>query len=64
MRPDVVAAILERVSQIWTHANDFEVTLEANPSSVEARRFSGFADAGVNRVSLGVQSLRDNDLRR
>lgn len=64
MKPDVVAAILQRVHEIWTPANDLEVTLEANPGSVEAARFSGFAEAGVNRVSLGVQSLRDEDLRR
>lgn len=64
MKPEIVAAILERVQSLWTPANDLEVTLEANPGSVEAGRFSGFADAGVNRVSLGVQSLRDEDLRR
>lgn len=64
MKPEIVAAILERVQSLWTPANDFEVTLEANPGSVESGRFSGFADAGVNRVSLGVQSLRDVDLRR
>jgi oxygen-independent coproporphyrinogen-3 oxidase len=64
MKPEIVAAILERVQSLWTPANDLEVTLEANPGSVEAGRFSGFADAGVNRVSLGVQSLRAEDLRR
>ena len=45
-------------------ANDLEVTLEANPTSVEAGRFAGYADAGVNRVSLGVQALNDADLQR
>jgi oxygen-independent coproporphyrinogen-3 oxidase len=45
-------------------ANDLEVTLEANPTSVEAGRFAGYAQAGVNRVSLGVQALNDGDLRR
>lgn len=64
MAPEIVAAILERVRQSWTVANDLEVTLEANPSSVEAGRFAGYAEAGVNRVSLGIQALNDVDLRR
>ncbi|MGK7753130.1 MULTISPECIES: radical SAM family heme chaperone HemW [unclassified Roseovarius] len=64
MQPKVVGAIIERACRIWTPANDIEITLEANPGSVEADRFSRFAEAGVNRVSLGVQSLRDGDLRR
>lgn len=64
MEPDVVAAILERVGQLWTPANDQEITLEANPTSVEAGRFRAYADAGVNRVSMGLQSLRAEDLRR
>jgi len=45
-------------------ANDVEITLEANPGSVEAGRFRGYADAGVNRISMGVQALNDDDLRR
>jgi putative oxygen-independent coproporphyrinogen III oxidase len=64
MEPALVAAILERVRATWRCTNDWEVTLEANPGSVEAGRFRGFRDAGVNRVSLGVQALRDSDLRR
>jgi oxygen-independent coproporphyrinogen-3 oxidase len=64
MDPDLVAAILERVREIWTPANDLEVTLEANPGSVEAGRFRGYAQAGVNRLSMGVQALNDTDLRR
>ncbi|WP_273524387.1 radical SAM family heme chaperone HemW, partial [Rhodosalinus sediminis] len=64
MDPDLVAAILERVRRTWRLANDLEVTLEANPSSVEAERFRGYAEAGVNRVSLGVQALNDRDLTR
>jgi len=64
MEPGVVAAILEKVSQTWTLANDIEITLEANPSSVEAARFKGYRNAGINRVSLGVQALNDADLRR
>mgnify|MGYP000176080262 FL=1 len=64
MDPDLVAAILARIRRTWRLANDLEVTLEANPSSVEAGRFRGYAEAGVNRVSLGVQALNDRDLTR
>ena len=64
MDPDVVASVLERIRSHWTMANDLEVTLEANPGSVEAGRFKGYAEAGVNRVSMGIQALNDADLRR
>ncbi|CUH79640.1 radical SAM family heme chaperone HemW [Tropicibacter naphthalenivorans] len=64
MLPETVAAVLDTARDCWTWANDIEITLEVNPSSVEAGRFRGIAEAGVNRVSLGVQSLRDDDLRR
>jgi len=64
MDPDVVHAILDRVRSTWIIANDMEITLEANPGSVEAGRFRAYADAGVNRVSMGVQALNDADLRR
>ncbi|WP_431297786.1 radical SAM family heme chaperone HemW [Tabrizicola sp. BL-A-41-H6] len=64
MQPSLVAAILERIGQSWALANDLEVTLEANPGSVEIGRFEGYAAAGVNRVSLGIQALDDNSLRR
>ena len=64
MQPKTVAAILERVAARWTMANDIEITLEANPGSVETDRFAGFRTAGVNRVSLGVQALNDRDLKR
>ncbi|MGY9046262.1 MAG: radical SAM family heme chaperone HemW [Rhodobacterales bacterium] len=64
MAPETVAAVLDAVRRTWTLANDVEITLEANPRSVEAGRFRGFADAGVNRVSMGIQSLRNEDLRR
>ncbi|MDO6729813.1 radical SAM family heme chaperone HemW [Marinovum sp. 2_MG-2023] len=64
MQVSTVGAILERIAARWTLANDVEITLEANPSSVEAARFAGFRDAGVNRVSLGVQALNDPDLKR
>ncbi len=63
MQPEIVAAILDEVRKLWPMANDPEITLEANPTSVDAARFAGFRAAGVNRVSLGVQALRDADLR-
>jgi putative oxygen-independent coproporphyrinogen III oxidase len=58
-----VAAILDRIAELWTVADDAEITLEANPTSVEAGRFAGYRAAGVNRVSLGVQSLDDASLK-
>ncbi|ATX64704.1 radical SAM family heme chaperone HemW [Roseinatronobacter bogoriensis] len=64
MKPELVATLLDRIGASWTRANDFEVTLEANPSSVEAGRFRGFSEAGVNRISMGIQALNDADLRR
>ncbi len=63
MRPETVAAVLDAVAKNWTVPKGIEVTLEANPSSVEAERFLGYRAAGVNRVSLGVQALNDQDLR-
>jgi putative oxygen-independent coproporphyrinogen III oxidase len=59
MEPATVAAILDAVAAHWRVADDVEVTLEANPTSVEAGRFAGYRAAGVNRVSLGVQALDD-----
>ncbi|MBY6090529.1 radical SAM family heme chaperone HemW [Maritimibacter alkaliphilus] len=64
MEPEIVSAILERIRRLWPQTNDIEVTLEANPGSVEAGRFRAYAQGGVNRVSLGVQALNDDDLRR
>jgi putative oxygen-independent coproporphyrinogen III oxidase len=63
MPVDAVGQILDRIGALWTCASDIEVTLEANPTSVEADRFRGYRASGVNRVSLGVQSLRDSDLK-
>lgn len=63
MQPDTVAAVLKAAERNWGFADDIEITLEANPSSVEAARFAGLAAAGVNRVSLGLQSLDDAALR-
>lgn len=64
MLPETVAAVIEEARQIWPFANDIEITLEANPGSVEAGRFAGYRDAGVNRISMGIQALNDEDLRR
>ncbi|MDT8857617.1 radical SAM family heme chaperone HemW [Paracoccaceae bacterium Fryx2] len=64
MEPALVAAVLERVRATWPMANDPEITLEANPGSVEAGRFRGYRDAGINRISMGIQSLDDADLAR
>jgi putative oxygen-independent coproporphyrinogen III oxidase len=63
MQPATVGAILDAVARHWPIAPDVEVTLEANPTSVEATRFRGFRSAGVNRVSLGVQALDDGALK-
>ena len=63
MEPATVARILDAIAAHWTIERGAEVTLEANPSSVEATRFRGYRAAGVNRVSLGVQALHDKDLR-
>jgi putative oxygen-independent coproporphyrinogen III oxidase len=63
MQPATVAAVLDAVARHWAIARDVEVTLEANPTSVEATRFRGFRAAGINRVSLGVQALDDAALR-
>jgi len=62
MPPETVQEILERIHFHWPKANNFECTLEANPTSVDAGRFAGYAAAGVNRISIGIQSLRDADL--
>ena len=63
MPAKTVAAIIEHIDKLWPHDKPIEVTLEANPSSVEASRFKDYKAAGVNRVSLGIQSLRDEDLQ-
>ena len=63
MQPATVSAVLDAIAQHWSVAADLEVTLEANPSSVEATRFRGYRTAGVNRVSLGVQALDDTALK-
>ncbi|NVJ99562.1 MAG: coproporphyrinogen III oxidase [Alphaproteobacteria bacterium] len=62
MEPDTVAAVIDRVRHHWGDS-DIEITLEANPSSVEAGRFRAYREAGVNRLSMGIQSLRDDALQ-
>jgi len=63
MAPGTVAGIIEAINEAWPLAADAEITLEANPTSVEAARFAGYRAAGVNRVSLGVQALDDAALK-
>ena len=64
MEPEVVADIITAIRQHWPVANDLEITLEANPGSVEAGRFVAFKQAGVNRISIGIQSFQDDKLQR
>ena len=63
MEPATVDLVLQTIARFWSMAPDIEITLEANPTSVEANKFSAFRIAGVNRLSLGVQSLRDDALK-
>ena len=63
MQPQTVGAILDAIGKHWHVASDVEVSLEANPTSVEATRFAGYRTAGVNRVSLGVQAMDDASLK-
>mgnify|MGYP001041098876 FL=1 len=63
MKPETVGAILDEIGRNWSIGKDAEITLEANPTSVEAGRFKGYRSAGVNRVSLGVQAMNDADLK-
>jgi len=64
MNPDSVSAIVDRIRRTWRTSNDIEITLEANPGSVEAGRFKAYREGGINRVSMGVQALNDADLKR
>ncbi len=63
MPPETASALIERVGALWPVASTLEVTLEANPNSAEAERFAGFAAAGINRLSLGIQALDPAALR-
>ena len=64
MKPSLVSNIIDKISLLWGIKPEAEITLEANPSSVEAEKFMAFKNAGVNRVSIGVQSLIDKDLKQ
>jgi oxygen-independent coproporphyrinogen-3 oxidase len=63
MPPAAVAAVIDQIAQLWPVAETVEITLEANPTSVEAENFRGYRTAGVNRVSVGVQALNEKDLK-
>ena len=64
MQPETVAAVIDEATRLWGADADVEITLEANPTSVEAAKLRAFREAGVNRLSLGVQSLEEESLRR
>lgn len=64
MDPAIVEKMISSILSHWSASNDIEITLEANPTSVEAEKFNAYADAGVNRISMGVQALNDRDLKR
>ncbi len=64
MPPETVAEIITEIRKVWQLDPGAEISLEANPTSVEAGRFAAYAEAGVNRISMGIQSLRDDDLKR
>ena len=64
MAPETVAAVIDRAALRFGLAEDIEITLEANPGSADAGRFAGYREAGVGRLSLGVQALNDSDLQR
>jgi putative oxygen-independent coproporphyrinogen III oxidase len=64
MQPQTIAAVLEAIASHWPLAGDVEISMEANPTSVEANNFSAYRKAGINRLSLGIQSLRDDDLKK
>ncbi len=63
MEPETVHAVIEAVQKHWAPQGNIEITLEANPSSVEASRFQAYKQAGINRLSVGIQSLRDEALK-
>jgi oxygen-independent coproporphyrinogen-3 oxidase len=63
MESQTVAHVIDHIQSVWNLSNDCEITLEANPTSIEAQKFQDFRNAGINRVSVGVQSLRDDQLQ-
>lgn len=64
MPPGSVEKVIAAIDDLWDVANDVEITLEANPTSVDAENFAGYRSAGVNRASVGIQALNDDDLRK
>ncbi len=64
MPADIVDKIINEIAKYWQFADNVEITIEANPTSVEINKFKLFKDIGINRVSLGVQSLIDSDLKK
>lgn len=64
MAPETVAAVIERIRATWPTANDLEITLEANPTSIDAGKFRAFAQGGVTRLSMGMQAMDDDSLGR
>lgn len=64
MDPELVCAIIDKVRATWPMRNDPEITLEANPGSIEAGRFRAYRQAGVSRISMGMQAMNDADLQR
>ena len=64
MSPNIVSEIINKIKSLWLVSNNLEITLEANPSSVEALKFADYQAAGVNRLSIGVQALNNSDRTR
>lgn len=63
MKPDIVEAIIQKILSLWPSERNVEITLEANPTSIELGKFQDFKNAGINRVSIGIQALNDKDLK-
>ena len=63
MNPKTVEAVIDKATQLWTTTPSLEITLEANPNSVEASQFKNLKASGVNRISVGIQALNDTDLK-
>ncbi|WP_068310980.1 radical SAM family heme chaperone HemW [Polycladidibacter hongkongensis] len=64
MLPETVAAVIDEIAALWHLPSTAEISMEANPTSVEATRFKGYRSAGVNRLSVGIQALDDTELKR
>lgn len=63
MKPETLSVIMQAIKDLWPLSPDVEISMEANPTSVEAKNFAAYRKAGINRISLGIQSLRDDQLR-